>query len=186
MSIEVNRTNMYKLLILSFAVLLCFGCGDGESEIPDIPNNVELDLDEDGIPDFVITYILQTEGDPVGNYKAIRMHIESFDIDQVLKNEDQFPIFLSETGVIAPNVAVPFFWETTNPSSNVKTPIATIRTDYDEVTWNDEWTVFTLDTSETYLIGFKLINGFNAEVGFIEFSVDLQSGRFNLLKTEFL
>lgn len=184
-----KQIKMYKLstLILAFIILICLGCNDDQSITIDIPNDVELDLDQDGVSDFVIAYSLQTEGDPEGNYQAVRMHIESLNEDQVLKNEDQYHhIFLTETNVIETEVESPFFWEKTNPSSHITTPIARIRTDYDLKTWNDKWTVFSLEESETYIMGFKLLGGNNSQIGFIEFSVDTQTGQFNLLKTTFL
>ena len=178
---------MYKLLVVVFTLLVCFGCDEEQPTSIDIPNDVELDLDQDGVSDFVIAYSLQTEGAPVGNYQAVRMNIESLDENQVLKNEDQYHrIFLKETDVIKTEAESPFFWEITNPSSNISTPIARIRTDYDETSWNDTWTVFSLEENETYLFGFKLLGDNNSQIGFIEFSVDTQTGQFNLLKTEFL
>ena len=178
---------MYKFLVFAFTMLVCFGCDEDQPTSIDIPNDVELDLDQDGGTDFLIAYSLRTEGDPVGNYQAVRMNLESLDGDQVLKNEDQYRlIFLKETDVIKTEVESPFFWEITNPSSNISTPLARIRTDYDETSWNDTWTVFSLEENETYLIGFKLLGNNSSQIGFIEFSVDTQTGQFNLLKTEFL
>ena len=179
--------NMYRLLIFAFTILICFGCDEDQPTSIDIPNDVELDLDQDGVSDFLIAYSLRTEGDPVGNYQTVRMNIESLDENQVLKNEDQYHhIFLKETDVIKTEAESPFFWETTNPSSNISTPIARIRTDYDQTSWNDKWIVFSLEEHETYLIGFKLLGDNNSQIGFIEFSVDTQTGQFTLLKTEFL
>ena len=177
---------MHKLLGLLFTIIICFGCTDDQMTTIDIPTDVELDLDQDGVSDFVVAYTLRTEGDPVGNYQAVRMNLEASDVDQILKNEDQFSIFINETDIIKTEVDSPYFWETTNPSSNISTPIAIIRTDYDEVTWNDEWSVFSLEEKESYLIGFKLLGLNTPQVGFIEFSVDTQTGQFNLLRTAFL
>ncbi len=176
---------MHKFILLLSICLIGFGCTKNQSELIEIPDNLELDMDQDGTPDFIVAYVQQTEGDPIGNYEAIRMNLESMDNNQVLKSEDRFPIFLSETAAIQREAKLPFYWEVTNPSSRISTPIASIRTDYDGTTWNEEWSVFDLEQKETYLIGFKL-SGATIQVGFIEFSVDAQTGEFILLKTEFL
>ncbi|MGB0929945.1 MAG: hypothetical protein ACPGVB_04170 [Chitinophagales bacterium] len=183
---ERKYNTMHKFLILFSVCLIGFGCTKNQSELIKIPNNLELDIDQDGNADFIVVYSQQTEGDPIGNYEAIRMNLESTDDNQVLKNEDKFPMFLNEIGSIQTEVNPPLYWEITNPSSNISTPIATIRTDYDETTWGDEWRVFDLEQKESYLIGFKLLGGNTAQVGFIEFSVNTQTGEFILLKTEFL
>jgi len=177
---------MHKFLILFLVCLIGFGCTKNQSDLIEIPANLELDIDQDGNPDFIVAYSQQTEADPAGNFEAIRMNLESTDSNQVLKNEDKFPIFLNETGSIQTEVNPPLYWETTNPSSNISTPIARIKTDYDGTTWNDEWSVFDLEQKESYLIGFKLLGDNTSQVGFIEFSVDTQTGEFILLNTEFL
>lgn len=177
---------MHKFLILFSVCIIGFGCTKNQSELIKIPANLELDIDQDGNADFIVAYTQQTEGDPIGNYEAIRMNLESTDNNQVLKSEDRFPIFLNETGLVQTEVKLPLYWEITNPSSNISTPIATIRTDYDGTTWNDEWSVFDLEQKESYLIGFKLLGGNTSQVGFIEFSVDTQTGEFILLKIELL
>ena len=143
-------------------------------------------MDQDGIPDFKVVYSQQTSGDPVGNYEEVSMKLESSDIDQILKNEDEFPIFLNNINIIETKVESPLRWEITDPSANISFPIARIRTDYDEITWNDEWRVFSLEEKETYLMGFKLFGNNTPQLGFIEFLIDTQTGKFTLLKTEFL
>lgn len=177
---------MHKFLILFSLCLIGFGCTKNQSELIEILDDIALDLDQDGNSDFIVAYSQQTEGNPVGNYEAIRMNLVSKNSNQVLKSEEELPIFLNEIGSIQTEVAAPLYWEITNPSSNTSTPIATIRTDYDGTTWNEKWSVFSLEKKETYLMGFKLLRDNTTQVGFIEFSVDTQTGGFILLKIELL
>lgn len=177
---------MYKLLTLAFVLLICFGCDDDQMGTPDVPENIELDIDQDGNSEFTVTYFKRIEGDPVGNYQVIRMDLESTDNDQILINENEFPIFLDDIDLIQTQVNSPLYWEVTNPSPKVSFPIARIRTDYDETTWNDTWSIFSSEEKESYLIGIKLLGNNTTQLGYIEFSVDSQTGEFILLRTELL
>ena len=181
-----KHLNMHKYLILISIGLINFSCAKDQLELRDPPNNLELDIDQDGNADFVVVYAQRTTGDPAGNYQEIKMTLESTGIDQILKNDDELPIFLNDIDLIQTEVNLPLYWEITNPSSNVSTPIATIRTGYDEITWNDKWTIFSSEEKETYLIGFKLLENNTSKIGFIEFSVSPLTGGFTLLRTEFL
>ncbi|MBT8232470.1 MAG: hypothetical protein HKO66_15300 [Saprospiraceae bacterium] len=63
--------------------------------------------------------------------------------------------------------------------------MARIRTEYDSIEWDKNWGIYSLEEKDTYKIGFKLF-GSTTRIGFIEFSIDLESGQFILMKTEFL
>ncbi len=67
---------MYKLLTLVFLLLICFGCSDDQLPTERIPENVQLDIDQDGNSDFIVAYTQQTEGDPGGNYQSMKMKLE--------------------------------------------------------------------------------------------------------------
>ncbi|MEM1218268.1 MAG: hypothetical protein AAGH79_05130 [Bacteroidota bacterium] len=176
-----------RLFLTLFAIgLLSVSCSKNRLGAIDIPEAVELDIDQDGTIDFEIVYIRAIEGDPIGNYDAVRMNIESRGNNQVLRKEDSFPIFLEDISVIQIEASSPYFWEVTNPSPGRSTPIARIRTDYDEVTWEDEWQVLSLEEEDSYLIGCKLNQNDGGEIGFIEFSVDRQTGAFLLCKAGLL
>lgn len=177
---------MYKLLILFLICLMGLGCNKTQIESIEIPSNLELDLDQNGTSDFVVKYSKQTEGDPVGNYETVRANLESNDMNQILKNLDESPIFLDDTDLIQIEANSPLYWETTNPSANIFTPIARIRTDYDGMTWGDAWKIFSQEKKEKYLIGFKLISDNTIQIGFIEFSINSQTGEFIFLKSELL
>ena len=175
--------SFYTLLILVF---LCLSCTKDQLGEIDIPQNVKLDIDRDGKTDFTIVYQRAIEGDPIGNYDAVKMYIESQGTNQVLKNEDFYSIFLEDRQVIQIEVDLPYYWEVTNPAENNTTPLARIRTDYDSVTWQEEWRVLSLEEKETYLIGCKLNEGNNTKLAFFEFSVDPLTGVFLLCKAELL
>ncbi|MDA7502083.1 hypothetical protein N8482_02300 [Chitinophagales bacterium] len=177
---------MYKLAPLAFALLICFGCGDDQFDSKDIPEDVLLDIDQDGSADFRVAYSIQTSGDPIGNYKRVRMNLESIATEQVLVHDTEQPLFLEDSDLIQTQVNLPLYWETTSPSENVSFPIAMIRTEYDEVTWNDSWSVFSFEEKESYLIGVKLVESSTSRLGFLQFSVDTQTGEFILLKAELL
>lgn len=175
---------MHKSLVLLAIGLIGFSCNTNQSI--EIPDNIELDIDKDGHPDFEVSYTLQTEGDPIGNYQAVRMKLESLNADQILKNLDDFPLFLDEIELIQDVVTSPLFWEITDPSPSISFPIAIIRTDYDEKTWNDKWDVFSLIEKDSYLIGIKLLDDNNIQLGFIEFTVDGQTGEFIIINSGLL
>jgi len=177
---------MYRLIILFSLIIIGIGCGAFQSDSVHVPDNMELDLDQDGNTDFTITYLQRTEGDPAGNYQVVRLNLESNGGSQVLKQEETQPIFLAKTEEIQTIVSPPLYWEVTNPASGRTTPLALIRTDYDETTWNDQWTIFSLEEKEFYLMAFKLDDNGTTQLGFFEFSIDLESGEFSLLKTELL
>ncbi len=115
------------------------------------------------------------------------MNLESTDNDQILKHENDKPIFLDDIDLMQTQVNSPLYWEiTTNPSGNSSFPIAMIRTGYDEITWEDTWSIFSLENKETYLIGIKILENNATQLGYIEFSIDAQTGEFILLKRELL
>lgn len=177
---------MYRLLILFSICLIGLSCSKNKLESIEIPENLEIDIDQDGNSEFLVTYLRRIEGDPAGNYEAVRMNLESVDNVKILKHDEEPPLFLNEIDLIQTEVNSPLYWETTNPSSNISTPLAKIRTDYDGTTWNDEWRILSSEEKETYLIGFKLIRDSMIQLGFIEFSIDSQTGKFILLNTELL
>lgn len=178
---------MHKTLVLLVLCLVSCACTQDQLEFPRTPANVELDIDLDGSPDFFVNYSRRVEGDPIGNYEVIRMSLESrLDDNKILKKESELPVFLNDVDLIATDATLPLYWEETNPATNVITRIASIRTDYDGVSWNEEWRVLSSEQKEAYLIGFKLMREDTSRIGFIEFTVDPQTGDFLLLRTEFL
>ena len=78
-----------------------------------------------------------------------------------LSKTDELPIFLNEINLIQTEVTSPLYWEVSNPSTNHSFPIASIRTDYNDINWNDNWTIFSKEEKETYLIGFKINKNFS-------------------------
>lgn len=177
---------MYKLSILFFLILLCLGCNSNRLDSIDIPNDIELDVNGDGNPDFNIIYLKRTEGDPIGNFEAIRMNLESEGTNQILKSDGEFSLFLNDLNLIQSDVTSPLYWEVTNPSSNRSTLVAKIQTDYDGVSWNNEWTILSKEEQETYFIGLKIFGDNTFQLGFIEFSIDESNGQFNLIQAELL
>jgi hypothetical protein len=119
------------LLLMSITVIT-LGCDKNLAD--SIPDNIELDISQDGNADFVVSYLLRTEGDPAGNYQTIIMNLQSTENAQVLKSENAPPVFLEDIDLIETEVDPPLYWEVTNPASNISFPIARIRTDYDEIT----------------------------------------------------
>lgn len=177
---------MHKSLILFFILFIGLGCHNNRLDRIEIPGNIALDVDQDGTSDFTVTYSKRTEGDPAGNYEAVTAYLESSHMNEVLKNQDDLPLFLNDIDLIQPEVSLPLYWEVTNPSSNFSTPIARLRTDYDGITWNDEWKIFSHEEKRTYMMGFKLLSDNTVQLGHIEFSINAQTGQFILIESVLL
>ncbi len=117
---------MYKFLILMAICFLFQSCS--KTNTPTIPNDIELDIDNDGSIDFMVNYVQAPFGDPVGNYDAISMFLVSMDNNEVLKKEDERIVFLHDIQTIQSSVELPLYWELTNPTENISFTIARIRT----------------------------------------------------------
>lgn len=181
---------MYKLLILVFTILICFGCDDDQFEAKDIPDDLEIDLNQDGIVDFQIIYQKLSASAPVdpdpGPYELIRGKLVSQNGNQILKKEEAASIlFLNDINLIQTNLNPPLFWEV-NADVNSSIIVGIIQ-NFDRKTWPEEWNIKNDEIKDSYLVGFKLFSNNNvSSLGFIELSIDNQTGQIEILNIKFI
>ena len=179
---------MNKLLILVFTTLACFGCGDEPIETFDFPENLEIDLNQDGIFDFQIIYQKLSVHAPIdpdpGPYELVRAKLVSLDSNQILKSEEATSIlFLGNINLVKIEVNSPLFWESS--TDNNSSIIVAISQNIYEDTWPEEWNINNEEIKDSYLLGFKIVNGTTPKIGVIEISIDTQSGRIEIVNIDF-
>lgn len=180
---------MYKLLTFIFVILICYSCGEDQMETKEIPDNFEIDLNQDGSFDFQITYEKLSASVPVdpdpGPVGIIRGKLESLNNNLILKSEEATSIlFLNNIDLVQSEVNSPLFWES-NSDGNSRI-IVGINQNIDGETWPDEWKISNEEIKESYFVGFKLLDNNSQNLGFIELSIDNQTGVIEILNIEFI
>ncbi|MDF1699394.1 MAG: hypothetical protein P1U56_26310 [Saprospiraceae bacterium] len=179
---------MNKLFPLVFLLLICFGCGDDPSGSIIIPDSIEIDLNQDGLVDFQITYrkisaVAPVDPDP-GPYDIILGEIFSQNNTQLLKNEGENSIlFLRDVDLVKNNISPPLFWEENDEENS--SLLVSISQDISEKTWPEKWRIQNYEVLDSYLVGFKLSNDANS-LGFFELSIDDETGFVEILRVEFI
>ncbi len=178
---------MLRILTLALAILIFYSCDTEQEKAIEIPDNIDLDINNDGIVDYQIVYSQQTEGfpiDPGGLLEVIRGKIVSLNNNQLLKKEGESMLFLDDISLIQDAATSPLFWSV-NEDAPVNT-IVIIREKFDGETWQDEWRIVNDEIKESYFIGFKLIDNNTSALGYLELSIDQQVGEVELLDVDFL
>lgn len=142
---------------------------------PIIPEDFEIDLNDDGTMDFEIIYAI---GDfcsaTASSFYSGR--IKPIDDNQILKKKSYPILFNLEQTDIQSNVQEPLEWDHGYSSFSIVS-INYCHNGKWEITWN----IWTMDEQPTYLIGLKLLNNNLNETGWIEIEVDDIDGTINIL-----
>ena len=143
---------------------------------PIIPENFEIDLNDDGTMDFEIIYEIGDFDSPTAS-SFYSGRIEPLDDNQILRKKSYPILFNLEQADIQSNVQEPLEWDDSSFSSFAIVSINYCRNEKWEVIWN----IWTKDEQPKYLIGLKLLNNNLNETGWIEIEVDNLDGTINIL-----
>lgn len=162
-----------KFLLFGFIIFLLNSCQKDESELPDMPDNQSIDMNNDGIDDFQIVYnyaIIHSTTSTEG----IICKFEILGENEILSKTGEPFLFLNNISEITVDVIAPLNWNSKNAH------LATFENHFGE--WPEKWDVASDDIKETFFIGVKLNNSTSSEIGWIEFVLDNKSGKIIIVE----
>ena len=166
---------------LSFALtLMIIGCSINEfsDEIPNKPDAVEIDINEDGIIDFVIVFrdvLIETIAQNHGG-AGISGRIEPSNNNQILYKKEERNLFLREIEEIKESVNEPLLWSTTGFGKE----IMSIHNNTDGQ-WQRKWEVNSNSVYSTYFMGLKVISDNLTQVGWVEIDINTNNGKVEVI-----
>jgi len=143
---------------------------------PIIPEDFEIDLNEDGIMDFEIIYSLGDFDSPTfSSFYSGR--IRPLGENQILRKKSHPILSNVDKSDIQSNVEEPLEWDDSSFSSYSIVSINYCHNGKWELMWN----IWTMDEQPTYLLGLKILNDNLNETGWIEIEVNNIDGTINIL-----
>lgn len=166
-------SSILAIFLVTIVLAAVSSCTDEYTDaMPARPENVYIDLDEDGTADYVITYgvalIESTAGDA-----AILGQITPTDNNAVLINEDTGRPFITSLEQIGNPPVAPLSWEAW------RTTIVSIVNNV-EGRWPLTWTPNTATDLSTYRIGLKMEPDSTVLYGWIEVDIDTSTGAISI------
>ena len=164
-------------LFFLFIIFLLNSCQKDENELPDIPENIFIDMNNDSIDDFQIIYnnvIINSPTATEGIFCSFNILGEN---EKLSKVGEPF-LFLNNTADITDEVITPLNW------NSIDAVLATFENHLDKRP--KKWDLITNDSKEAYFIGIKLNNITSSEIGWIELEFDNKSGKINILEKKII
>jgi len=166
------------LKILSISILaICISCSNNSEEIPlpmgempDIPNNIEIDIDDDGSIDFEVKYsevLIEstvTDGGIVGRFNPIGEN-------EILINREEKSLFLRDLSMIENVASAPLSWE----SKSYRSTIVSISNNI-QGGWPSKWDVESKTEQESYFLGLKIKINNETQLAWCEFEINARDG----------
>jgi len=166
------RPSTFFLLIIS-TFLFC-SCSDFTDEQPPLPEDVEIDLDDDGTVDYVIDFafvdIDPGPGSDIGFF-GMGGRINPRNLNQILRKTEDRNLFLRNLEDIKDTVEEPLRWSV----SGFSRQIMSLNTNM-EGQWPNKWELNTDESHSTYFIGLKLINNNSTQIGWVELDINRSNG----------
>lgn len=168
--------------LLSFAlVLILTGCSLNEfsSEMPSVPDSVEIDLNEDGINDFVVKFsIVDIDSfDEDHGGTGIVGSIDPSNSNQVLLKKDKGNLFLRKTEDIKESVDAPLSWSKAGFSKQ----LLFIHNNSDGE-WQNKWKIDSDSNHSSYFLGLKIVNDNSTQLGWVELDINKKDGTVKVVK----
>ena len=167
-----------KLLSLTLVLLALSSCQSDENQIPSIPDHQLIDVDNDGVDDFLIKYNHASIYSPTST-EGILCELEILGNNETLVKEGAPFLFLDDVNMIAEDVNSPLRW------SSVDSHIATFEKHFEDG-WPANWKISTTKNRTSYFIGIKLNIDSHSEIGWVEFEVDDNSGIVTIVEKKIL
>lgn len=173
------------LSVIMLVIIFLTGCKKDQQEFtseirPDVPQNVEIDMDDDGISDFEIVYI-GFEIFSTNTSEKISGTLVPLRDNKVLRRSDNPFLFLEDLSSIKTVVEQPLQW--VGPSS--LNQIICIQ-DNEDFLWPEKWSVNSSDDEDIFHIGLKLVDGPLQRLAWIRILVDKFSGDVFVIEKEIL
>jgi len=173
--------NPWKLLLLLpiFCFVACSGdpeedAPDGyTSQVPNIPDSYEFDLDDDGMADYSLAYwVLQDF--PQISILSITGRFIPLGLNEVLLKHPWRELYLSGIEEIENEVSEPLFW--LNTSFNI-VGIG----NHVEKGWPLEWSIYCETEYDSYFLGLKLKKDNLNVMGWVELQVNKSNGHVSIV-----
>jgi len=167
----------YILSLTCTLLILASACNKFTDEMPSRPEEVEIDINEDDVIDFVIGYRF-VDINPLentGNFGIVG-RIDPSNTNQVLTKREESHLFLREINDIKDSVEEPLKWSTMGFS---KVLVSITNTANGE--WPTKWAISSNSTHSTYFIGLKINSENNTELGWIELEINTSDGSVTII-----
>lgn len=174
----MKKYTFYFILLLMLVSLL--SCNRSpNSDRPVIPADFDIDLNNDGSPDYAILYF-DVEVNTKGGRAMIGV-MEPYGENEILLSELEPSLFLREVSEIQEEVEAPLLWANTNWLVTI------VILEMDEFgKWPAKWKIDSNETFEFYFLGFKLIENNDLKIGWMKLEIDQESGEIQIADFEFL
>ena len=174
---------MRTILIISTLIFTLISCEKTEREPqpeiitnrPEIPKNDSIDINLDGVTDFVIIYREIATGDIPSSGGSIIGSILTLDQNQVLYRPQTGNLFLQSKDTIKNENNSNSYW--------LDYDADIVKIDRTEYTWNSNWQILSEHTSE-YYIGVKLISNDIENIGWMLTDIDTVNGKVSILESK--
>lgn len=165
------------LFILSvFYFVACSGDPEDDapdgytSQVPNIPESYEFDLDDDGMADYKVEYWFHEIFSPTATLGITGRFNPSGDNEVLLKQQDR-NLFLRDITEIKDEVSEPLFWNNIGFAEN----IISISNHY-EKGWPLEWDINCDSEYDSYFLGLKLVKENSDVIGWVELEINKSNG----------
>lgn len=159
-------------------LLACKSTLPNNEEIPDLPANIFIDLDEDGKDDFLIYSAKVIYGSWHAD-EGISSSFKPLGTNEVLVHYQQPHLFLQDIRMLNHELPSDYQW------IKISGEIAGL-TKKSGDPWPTTWAVPGDESQDSYIIGVRLNESDPSRVGWIELSIDQQSGKVSVLNKEIL
>jgi len=163
-----------KAFLLTFLLIfILYSCEKvSTSQMPDIPPNDSIDIDNDTRFDFVIEYsILATSGVP-STVKIITGDIRPLNDNQVLFHTSKGYLFLAINDTIKKEDNISSTW------SDYSASVIGINGVNDK--WGKDWYIIS-DLYSDYFLGIKLKLNDSEKIGWMQLNLDTKSGKIIII-----
>lgn len=141
----------------------------------DIPPNLSVDINNDGIEDFKIVYgTIATEDMPVTSANVFGS-LEPLNDNLLLIHQQKGSLFLLPNDTVTRNVLGDVSWSGYNSTNIIWRP-------WKDGKWDRRWSVLT-ELGPDYYLGFQLVHNQN-KIGWLSLALDIKTGETTIKDKE--
>ena len=172
-----------QFILVFFSLIYLLACNKDEPTIetftPIILGPIDLDIDEDGVTDYVIEYkLVDIEPiDSLGGVLGREGMLKPLGANEVLRSTEGRSLFLRDLDLIEENVEEPLRWRDTFSST-----LVSIKTINAEGEWPDKWQINSEEEYPSYFLGLKLVSDNEIKLAWLEIEINEDDGRIMILQ----